>query len=149
MPLRRSSAAWIPQWLIAASITSVSEWPRNALADRLQLLAKGLEIVDFAVEDDHVASAGGLHRLMAGGREVDDRQPAKADSHARCLVDPGSAVVGSPMVQGLRHALDGGTERRSVGLSLQVEKASDTAHSMTPRSVVSTALMTRPGHLLK
>ena len=38
-----------------------------------QFLAQGLVVVDLAIEDDPKEAVGGLHRLMAGAGEVDDR----------------------------------------------------------------------------
>src|ERR1035437_7059967 len=42
--------------------------PAEGLSERIQFLSQGLEIVDFAVEGDHVAAAGRMHRLMSRRR---------------------------------------------------------------------------------
>jgi hypothetical protein len=60
-----------------------------------------LEVVDLAVEDDGVAAARGRHRLMAGRRQVDDRQPLEAEAHAAVDEDP--FVVGAAVVHGRGH----------------------------------------------
>src|SRR5215831_1986383 len=45
-----------------------------------QQLAQLEEIINFAVEDDHIAPVSALHRLIAGS-QVNDRQPAMAEEH--------------------------------------------------------------------
>ncbi len=65
----------------------------RSMARRLELLAKLGVIVDFGVVRDHVAAVRGLHRLVPGGRQVDDRQPAVAEPDAGFRIDPHALVV--------------------------------------------------------
>ena len=62
-----------------------------------EFAAQLAEIVDLAVENDHETSVGGKHRLMAGGREVDDRQPLVRKSDSSLAVDPVALIVGPAM----------------------------------------------------
>ena len=71
---------------------------------RLQLPAQVAEVVDLAVEDHHEPAGGRGHRLMAVGREVQDREAAEAQRHSRPGVGPGSAVVRPAVRDGLDHA---------------------------------------------
>ena len=45
---------------------------------RFEFAPKLEEIVDFAIEDDHMATIGGHHRLVAARSRIDDRQPTVA-----------------------------------------------------------------------
>ena len=54
-------------------------------------------IVDFAVVDDDIAAAVRVHRLVAGRRNVDDREPVVGEADARFDVQPDSAVIRPPV----------------------------------------------------
>src|SRR5688500_15879457 len=60
-------------------------------------------IVDFAVEDDDVAAAVRNHRLVAGRRQVDNREPAKAEGDAALAIDPRRRMVRSAMAGAAVH----------------------------------------------
>ena len=62
-------------------------------------------IVDFAIVDDHEATVGGLHRLVPGGGDVDDRQPAEGKPDPGVEIDEEAVVVGPAMRDCLRHTL--------------------------------------------
>src|SRR2546430_7103925 len=75
-----------------------------------QLAAQLFEVVDLAVEHRHVTSGGRCHRLMAGGRQVDDRQPAEPEGNAGVGVDPFAGVVGATMHERVGHPPHSGRE---------------------------------------
>ncbi len=62
-----------------------------------ELLSKLDVVVDLAVEDDDELAVGGGHRLPALGRQVDDGQPAVAETET--AVGPERAVVRTTMRQ--------------------------------------------------
>ena len=49
----------------------------KSAALRLQPLLEFAEVVDLPVEHQTIARAGMDHRLVAGGRKVEDRQPTE------------------------------------------------------------------------
>src|SRR3546814_4229957 len=57
------------------------------------------EIIDFAVEGDHIASAMGRHRLMALRRQIDDRYAAVAQRQPRLRIDPQPIVIRPAMLE--------------------------------------------------
>src|SRR5262249_44437523 len=91
---------------------------REAL--RLQLLAYRLEVVDLAVEHDHVAPPRGNHRLMTGGREVYYRQTTETERDSCVGIDPFTRVVRASRRHDHRHALYHGAERGGVLLAGRV-----------------------------
>jgi hypothetical protein len=64
-------------------------------APGLQLLAQLDEVVNLAVEDEPVAPARIAHGLVAGGRKVEDRQPAEREAHAARQVGAGASRAGA------------------------------------------------------
>ena len=68
-----------------------------------QVPANVEKVVDLAVVGDHIAAAMRGHGLVAGGGEIQDRQPAAGERNARRLICPHSAVVGSAMPEGTVH----------------------------------------------
>ena len=84
----------------------------NAIAG--QFLLDLLEVVDFAVEDDGVSGSGIEHRLMAGGAEIEDGQPAMAEGDAKLVGRGGRApearIVGAAVALVLGHRRDGGED---------------------------------------
>ena len=78
-----------------------------------QVLFKLREVIDLAVVNDDDRAVLIEHRLMAGGCQVEDGQPAEPKSrirtklvaaHAELLV---AGVVGPAMDHGVHHAADG------------------------------------------
>ena len=58
-----------------------------------------LVVVDLAVVDDDEAAVGRDHRLMAGRRQIDDRETAMRERDAGLGVDPNAVVVRPAMPQ--------------------------------------------------
>ncbi len=85
-------------------------------------------VVQFAVEDDLVASAGRGHGLMALGREVQNGQPPMGQGQAQLRVGPDPAVVRSAVVQTRGHGLGPGLQGVSI---LEIaEESCDAAHAL-------------------
>ena len=125
MPTKRVTAFSTPHSLMAASITSVSRGAAEAVAARLQFAPQLAEIVDLAVVGDDVAAVGRMHRLRAGLRQVDDRQPAMAEPDAGFRVAPAVGAVGAAMGEGVGH---GARDSGLPGAAVNVEQAGDAAH---------------------
>ena len=114
--------------LLAPLLPGVDDDFRIALraehvAARGELRDELLVVVDLAVEDDDDAAVLVVERLLAGG-EVDDGEPAVAETEARLDVHP--AFVRAAVVLGLVHAV----EQRAIdpALAASVEDADDAAH---------------------
>ncbi len=69
----------------------------------LQLAAQFAEVVDLAVEDDHCAAIGRMHRLRRSG-EVDDRQATMAEADP--VIGPHPRPVRPPVRERITHPLD-------------------------------------------
>ena len=63
-------------------MTSVSDWVRKDLPDCFEFAAQLKEIIDFAVEDDHIAAVSGQHWLITARSGIDYRKPAVAKRDA-------------------------------------------------------------------
>ena len=74
------------------------------LAELLQLLPQRFKIVDFPVEGDDVAAAGGMHRLMTHRRKIDDRETAMSERDSGVRIYPHTFVLGTAVTQAGRHA---------------------------------------------
>ena len=72
---------------------------------RFKLRAKLLEIVNLTIECDDEAAVIGDHRLMAGGRKIDNRQSPMRQSNAGFGIAPGTAIIGATMCKGVTHLL--------------------------------------------
>ena len=93
----------------------------------LKIGAQRFVVVDLAVVDDpHTAVLVG-HRLMAGARQVDDRQPAMAQGDALALADNHPLVVGSAVYEGVAHPHDCG--RVDSEVVVEAEDAANPAHA--------------------
>ena len=77
-----------------------------------QFAAQLAEIVDLAVENDHETSVGGQHRLMAGGRKVDDGEPPVREAYATAIGNPRAFIIGPAM--GEQIALRSSTPRSTA-----------------------------------
>ncbi len=64
-------------------------------------------IVNFAVERQHIAAIGGVHRLMASGRQIDDRQAAVPETDPGVGIEPDPVVVRPAVRKRADHAGDG------------------------------------------
>ena len=93
-----------------------------------QLLAQPEVVVDLAVEGDGDGAVLVLHRLRAGLREVDDRQPPVPQR--RRTFDEVAGPVRTPVRNGVGHL----TQQRLVSWTFPVaiHEAADAAHAVTP-----------------
>ena len=82
----------------------------EATAERLQLRAQLLEIVELAIVDHDKAPVGRRHRLAAGLAQIDDGEATMAESDG--AVDPDALPVGATMRDNIGHALH---DRRGGG----------------------------------
>ena len=62
-----------------------------------------LEIIDFTVVCDDKAAVGGDHRLMTGGRKVDNREAAMGKCEACVSIAPNSVIIGTAVGETVRH----------------------------------------------
>ena len=97
-------------------------------AARFEFGAQLLEIVDLAVVSDDKAAIGGNHRLMAGRREIDNRQTPMGQCDARFSIAPDPLIIRTAIGEAVRH-------RHCVPLELiartrQVENACNAAHRL-------------------
>ena len=95
-------------------------------ARRLEFRAQPLEIVDLAVEHDDVLRVVARHRLVAGDRQVDDGQPARAEADA--LARPHAAVIGAAM----DHARVGALHTFALPPGPRADDSADGAHVSVP-----------------
>jgi len=98
MPFRRGSTA-SPQASSACTSVSVSLWPRERVSR--QLAAQLSVVEDLAVVGDEPAAGGILHRLVARGSRVHDREPSVRHAHRPTYLH--ATVVGTAMGQSLSH----------------------------------------------
>src|SRR5687768_11628952 len=96
------------------------------MAKRLQLAPQLDVVVDLAVEDHCEATVGTPHRLVACGRQIEDREPAKAEADRACGVD--ALRIGPAVSERERHAPHDAWVSRAV----QCENAYDAAHVLAP-----------------
>ena len=92
----------------------------------LELGPKAPKIVDFSVENDGVSSAGGVHGLRPGRRQVDDGQAPMSEGHTTLLVLPQAIGIRATMPDGVGHRTYGLGE--GFGLLSVAQNASDTTH---------------------
>src|SRR5262249_33015290 len=69
-----------------------------------QLGSDFLEVIDFAVEDNHIPAGGRGHGLVALNGEVDDRKPPVDQAYTRPVVEE-SRIVRAAMRNRHAHAL--------------------------------------------
>src|SRR5262249_14256961 len=73
----------------------------EAVATPPEILSEALVVVTLAVVGDPDTAVGTAHGLMAGGRQVDDRQPSVAQTYGAGPVQ--TRVVGPSMREQIRH----------------------------------------------
>ena len=95
----------------------------EAMALRLQRPAQFPVVVDLAVVDDREVRALHLHRLAAGGREIDDAEAGVGEAQPRLHAE--RFVVGASMAKRIDHALHAGAVR---GAAVEQDYAADAAH---------------------
>ena len=93
------------------------------MALRLQRPAQFPVVVDLAVVDDREVRALHLHRLAAGGREIDDAEAGVGEAQPRLHAE--RFVVGASMAKRIDHALHAGAVR---GAAVEQDYAADAAH---------------------
>jgi hypothetical protein len=99
----------------------------EAVAGRLQLGAQLAEVVDLAVVGEDQAPVLGRHGLLAGGRQVDDREAPVAEAD-RPIAEVAFGV--RPAVhQGVRHLTQDG---QRDGVAVEVEDAGYSTHEPVP-----------------
>ena len=92
----------------------------------LELGAQRLVVVDLAVVGDPDRAVLVGHGLVAGGRQVDDRQPAMAQRDPLSGIGPRAVVVGAAMALGRRHVTgDRLADGKRVG---EAEDSADPTH---------------------
>src|SRR5690606_24404250 len=102
--------------------------PAERIAGRLQLGAQLPEVVDLAVVADGEAPRGRGHRLGAGGRQIDDREPPMTEGQSDALLDPDPAVVRSPVRERVGHRPRAGAERRRGSRAPEISETAYAAH---------------------
>jgi hypothetical protein len=111
----------------------------DGVASGLELLSLSLqappqvaEVVNFAVEDDHVPGHRVNHGLIAGRRKVKNGEPTVSQQH------PPTAVVwrGAPHPASVRTAVDHGVihalEGRPIGFVQSSDDARNATHPLGP-----------------
>ena len=81
------------------------------------------EVVDLAIEDQHVPAIGRAEGLIRCARKVDDAQPAVSERHQ--VIRPVAGRIRTPVGHGVGHGAHG---RRGVLQPLQPQDAGDAAH---------------------
>jgi len=84
-------------------------------------------VVNLAVKDEPRLIVAAMHRLVTGGREVDDREPAKPEAATAIVEEEFAGVVGAAM----RHLIAHAHEQRGLDRSLTrtvFPNSADSAH---------------------
>src|SRR5262249_31503640 len=97
-------------------------------AGRLELASYIAIIVDLAVEGDHVATIGRMHRLRAAGAEVDDGKPALAESDAAFGVNPDVSGIRAAMPYRLDHGFADCAQCCGRGRCAPIDQTGNAAH---------------------
>jgi len=95
----------------------------------MQLFAQTLEVINLAIEDDHVTAARRGHRLRTGLGQVDDAQTAKSECGSRAGIDPRPFVIRTAVYEPRCHSLGGRAEVLRAFLTVEGDKTSDSAHA--------------------
>jgi hypothetical protein len=86
-------------------------------------------IVDFSVENQPNAIGATTHGLVAGGRQIDNRKPAKAKTATGFVKDQISGIVGPAMRHHVAHPFDQGTLDSALRRAIFPDSA-DATHSL-------------------
>ena len=97
-------------------------------AARGKLGGNGLVIVNLAVIGDDESSVGGNHRLMPGGRKIDDRQSAMNKRGSGFGVDPDALVVRPAICKARGHPFGDGVDVAAGNLGCRADEACNAAH---------------------
>ncbi len=106
---------------------------RVAARRRRQFGAQILPIEDLAIIGQHIAAGAGLHRLVAGRRQVDDGQAPMPQREAGLAIGPDAAVVGAAMGQGVDHAAGEKLGLHRPGAGGAIEEPGNPAHLFKSR----------------
>ena len=86
------------------------------------------EIVDLAVVRDNEAAVGGDHRLMAGGRKVDNGQAPVRERDAGLRIAPKPVIVGAAIGDAVGHR--GRIALEPIARARRVQYACNAAHRL-------------------
>jgi hypothetical protein len=64
------------------------------------------EIIDFAVKDNYVPPARGVHGLMTVRRKIENRKPPVPQGNAGLTVNPRTRIIGTAVDQLIGHPCD-------------------------------------------
>ena len=141
MPVKRSRAPG-PHSSSARSTTSVSVRERKACPSRSSSAAQQRVVVELAVVGDPGAPVAGGHRHVAGGGEVDDREPRRAQAgRAEQLL---AAVVGPAVMLRRVHAPHERQIRLAERRAIQRDHADQPAHLGSASALRARELAPRP-----
>src|SRR5690348_10880414 len=80
--------------------------PGDLVPGLRELAAELGVVVDLSVEGDDEPSAGTVHRLVTGRREIHDRKAPVPQSYASRLINPDAFIIGSAVRQRSGHRAD-------------------------------------------
>ena len=113
-------------------MTAVSPVERSSCPSATQAPPKVAEVVDLAVEDDHVPGHRVHHGLGAGRREVEDRETAVGEQRAPAARvrrgDPRPACVRAAVDHRVAHSL----QRGAVEVVKSPDDPGDATHRLGP-----------------
>src|SRR6476661_2331169 len=93
-----------------------------------QLTPQLFEVVDLAIEDQRVSTAGRRHRLMPVFRQVKDSEATEPECHAAGGINPMALVVWATMLQRMRHLPDARAQIVCAGRALSIHKSGESTH---------------------
>src|SRR6266404_7254128 len=97
------------------------------MATLLQTRTQLSMVVNLAVENQPDAIGATMHRLVASFRQIDDRQPAKAQTAASPVKDQLTRVIRPTVYHHVAHSLDERALDATFGRSVLPDSA-DAAH---------------------
>src|SRR5574340_1443540 len=68
-----------------------------------QLRAQRFKVIHLPVKTDHIATAGGMHRLVTFWRQIQDGQAPMSQGDARLNIHPGTAIIRSSVSKRMHH----------------------------------------------
>jgi len=69
----------------------------------LEQRTKLAEIVDLAIEGEHIAPACGMHRLVPRRAQIDDREAAMSECHCAVIAEPLPGIIGAALAERVGH----------------------------------------------
>src|SRR5690349_1348473 len=107
--------------------------PAENVTCSLQLASQRLEIVNLAIERQHVTPIRRVHGLMPLDAQINNRQTTMSQGHAGCSVRPGPFVVGTAMRQRGSHAPDELTGFVHAAIPRRLKESCNATHKCLPR----------------